>query len=58
MEPAAGEIWRVRGVRAADVWPEWMPLWDYEDLQEWLQMVRWWYEPYYPYWVDPQIGHC
>lgn len=30
-------------------------IWDRDWLIDWL---RWWYEPYYPYWANCQIGHC
>jgi hypothetical protein len=25
---------------------------------DWLEWLHWWYENYYPYWADCQIGNC
>ncbi len=35
-----------------DDWPEW------SITQKWLESVKVWYGNYYPYWVDPHLGHC
>lgn len=41
-----------------DIWPDWVYAYSDEDKWEMIDDERWHFLPFYPYWVDTNVGHC
>lgn len=42
-----------------DIYPDWMlDYYDDDYKQELIVYCRWYFSPYYPYWLDTRGGRC